>query len=134
MAKMFRFVSKLAGIVSPTKPVTLNDLIEEESKIGGTIFGAIPKGVNRQFFLDETNNWFYTQSVYDQSGRLIDNYTIRYQVLDYGIVKSVDGKNHVLLSGQELKDLQKSVQIYYSKTKKELYVAKLGLHPGNPGL
>jgi hypothetical protein len=134
MAKAFRFASKLAGIISPAKPVTLNNLIEEESKIGGTLFGTTPKGVSRRFFLDEHDNWFYTQSTFDSVGRLLDNYTIRYHVQENGIIKSVDGKHHTLLEGQELQDLLKSVDIYHAKTKKELYETKLGLQSANPGL
>lgn len=134
MARVFNFASKLAGIISPAKPVTLNNLIEEESKIGGTIFGTPEKGVSRRFFLDEHDNWFYTQSTFDSVGRLLDNYTIRYHVQSNGIVKSVDGKHHTLLEGQELQDLLKSVDIYYSKTKKELYESKLGLQSLSAGL
>lgn len=127
MGKLTGLITKIVDVVAPIKPVVLNDLIEEESIIGGAIFGRTERNVVRRFFLDEVDNWFFTETAYDMSGRLVRNHTIRYQILDHGIVKSVDGKDHSILQGKELQDLIKAVGIYYERTKKELYEEKLGL-------
>lgn len=127
MGKIKGLISKFVEIVAPTKPVVLRDLIEEESIIGGTIFGKTERNVSRRFFLDEADNWFFTEATYDLAGRLVGNHVIRYQILDSGVIKSVDGKGHTILQGQELQDLVKAVDIYYQRTKKELYEELLGL-------
>lgn len=117
--------SKAAGLVTPATQTTLATLIDDESKIGGTLFGDVPRGINRRFFLDEGNSWFFSETATDPAtGRVLYSFTIRYEMLPQGVLKSVDGKGHVFITGVELEHLKQAVKLYKQKIKTDLYEPK----------
>lgn len=100
---------------------SLNDLINAESRIGGQIFGQSSQGVVRRFFLDESNNWYYHETAKSSNGEKLYDFTIRYEVLPQGILKSVDGKHHTFVTGVELENLKQAIKIYTQRIKADLY-------------
>ena len=125
MATFRSLFSKAVGLVAPVPVPTLPDLIDAESKIGGTLFGEAGRGIQRRFFLDEGDSWFFSETATDPTtGRKLYNFTIRYEILPQGVLKSVDGKGHVFITGIELEHLKQAVALYERKTDAELYAPK----------
>jgi hypothetical protein len=117
--------SKAVGLVAPVSAPTLASMIDAESIIGGKLFGDMGRGVERRFFLDEGNSWFFSESATDPTtGRKLYSFTIRYEILPQGVLKSVDGKGHVFITGIELEHLKHAVKLYEQNVERELYAAK----------
>lgn len=119
---MFRsFLSRAVKLVSLSK-LSIESLIDAESKIGGQVFGHASRGVTRRFFLDDGDSWFYSEKAIDPTnGRQLYAFTIRYEILPQGVLKSVDGRGHVFITGIELAHLQQAIKIYKHRIKHELY-------------
>lgn len=116
--------SKAVRMVVPAQKTGLVGLIDAESKIGGELFGRMSRGVERRFFKDEYHSWYYHESATDQSGQKLYDFTIRYEILPEGVLKSVDGKHHVFITGVELGHLRQAMQLYTQKIRSELYQPK----------
>ena len=122
---MFRsFLSRAVKLVSLSK-LSIESLIDSESKIGGQIFGHASRGVTRRFFLDDGDSWFYSEKAIDTgTNRELYSFTIRYEILPQGVLKSVDGRGHVFISGVELIHLKQAIKVYKRRIKDELYSSK----------
>lgn len=120
---MFRSIfSRAVKLVVPFQNPSLEKLIDDESKLGGKLFGRTSRGVSRRFFMDDGNSWFYSETAIDPSTRQqLYNYTIRYEVLPQGILKSVDGRGHVFITGVELQRLKQAIKLYEQHIDKEIY-------------
>lgn len=123
---MFRSIfSRAVKLVVPFQTLTLSKLIDEESLVGGKLFGRLGSGVSRRFFMDDGDSWFYSETAIDPSTKQqLYSFTIRYQVLPQGILKSVDGRGHVFIKGIELERLLKSMELYKQRIEKEVYEPK----------
>lgn len=122
---MFRSLfSKAVRAVVPTPKTTLASLIDAESVIGGKLFGETRRGVERRFFKDEHHSWYYHESATDVSGQKLYTFTIRYEILPEGVLKSVDGKHHVFITGIELDHLRQAIKLYTTHIQAELYEQK----------
>lgn len=118
------FLSRAVKLVSLAKP-SIESLIDSESKIGGQIFGHASRGVTRRFFLDDGDSWFYSEKAVDTTnGRVLYSFTIRYEILPQGVLKSVDGRGHVFITGIELAHLKQAIKVYKRRIKEELYSPK----------
>ena len=124
---MFRSIfSRAVSLVVPFQAPTLAKLIDDESKIGGELFGATSRGVTRRFFMDDGDSWFYSETATDPTTRQqLYTYTIRYQILPQGVLKSVDGRGHVLISGIELQRLKQAIKLYKKRIADEIYHPEL---------
>jgi len=121
MTRLGGLFSKVAGLASISQKPTIPQLIERESKIGGDVFGKTSRGVKRRFFLDEQDSWFFSESAVDTTGQKLYSFTIRYQMLPQGVLKSVDGKGHVFIEGVELEHLLKAIALYEKRVMDEVY-------------
>ena len=98
------------------------NLIRKESKIGGTLFGAIPHGVRREFFcLDETT-WVWHEE-WDDASKKHHVQTIRYTVRPDGIVKKLNNGHYTRVSHREAQHLLHAARTYRSRVHNELYNA-----------
>lgn len=119
-----RIITRVTRMVVTPPTRSLSDLINTESHIGGQVFGQPSKGVTRRFFLDETNNWYYHETAKNSNGEQLYNFTIRYEILPQGVLKSVDGKNHTFIGGVELDNLKQAIKLYTQRIKAELYATQ----------
>jgi hypothetical protein len=88
-------------------------LMQMEAKLGGELFGPVPKGHQRQFFcLDETT-WIWHEEW--QSGGRKRAVTTRYEVRPDGIIKLQDGQPYQRLSDGEAVNLYRAVGMYRDK-------------------
>lgn len=86
-------------------------LIHHEAKIGGELFGPIPKGNRREFFCLDQHTWVWHEEWTDQNGQRQFMMT-RYDVRPNGVVKSQGNSSYQSLSRDELKNLYRAVKLY----------------------
>ena len=123
--RLFRFprLPKILPKVHPLRKtqlkITESDLINSESAIGGTIFGPIPAGHRREFFLYKANTWIFHEAWKGSDGKSKET-TITYQVKKSGVFKSPLGMEYVQIKGAELDNFLNAAREY-----RKLIVAKL---------
>lgn len=96
-------------------------LLNHESGIGSTLIEQPPLVSQQEFFLSDShsNEWFlHMQSSINPN----QSRTIRYAVYETeGILKSVDGGQYQLVTGDELREFVELTKIYYQKMAAGLY-------------
>jgi hypothetical protein len=128
MSSMLNRLSRyILGATTPR--LSPSQLIDRESKLGSTIFGALPKGVsNRHFFYDRDGHWYFSQVITDDRPR---EETIHYQIFRHGIQKTTsvrylnDPRQHIplqheWLAGKEVTNLLTAAKMYKQRVG-ELY-------------
>ena len=91
-----------------------------ESKLGGTLFGPIPIGHQREFFEHKKNVWIWYEHWTDAVG-ISRDITIRYEVRPAGVFKRVGGKKYEKLAGEELDNFRNAAKNYLRLMKQKLY-------------
>lgn len=111
------------GIKKSTTSVpqlTERDLLREESKIGGALFGEVPKGHRREFFCLDESTWIWHEEWRDEKG-VERQSTVRYEVHPNGILKVSDGPRYQFIEGDELRNFAEATQLYYEQTARQIY-------------
>ena len=98
------------------------DLIRQEAKIGGELFGPIPVGGRREFFCLDRHTWVWHEEWTDAHGSH-HAVTTRYDVRPQGILKAQDGHPYHYISYEEAKHFAKAVHLYNKRIQHELYGA-----------
>ena len=97
-----------------------DDLVNLESKWGGTMFGPVPVGHRREFFKHRENVWIWYENWIDNAGNL-QEMTIRYEVRPAGVFKRASGEKYRKLSGAELDNFCTAAKNYLALMKAKLY-------------
>lgn len=131
MASMLNNVVQLfTGQIDLPKPVhkpqlppkyTERDLLRMESAIGRELFGPVPEGHQREFFCLDNRTWIWYENWTDPVSHKHQESTTRYEIHANGIIKIQEDEPYKVLEGQELKNLQSAVKIYYSRVMGEIY-------------
>ena len=100
--------------------ITLDDLINAESELGRTLFGPIPVGHQREFFVAKRNVWIWHENWVDEFGKL-QEMTIRYEVRPTGVYKKPNGGSYRKIEGAELMNFRQAARSYLSLVKNKLY-------------
>jgi len=95
------------------------NLIRHEAKIGGELFGPVPRGGRREFFCLDEHTWVWHEEWIDNNGQH-QSKTTRYDVRPNGILKSQNGQ-YRKLSVDEARNLRAAVVAYRDKIKTDLY-------------
>lgn len=104
----------------PAPKPTRADLINAESRLGSQLFGPIPAGHRREFFLDHKNIWIWHEDWLDQNAHACEM-TVRYEVRPAGVYKKVATGKYFRLEGSELENFRKATHAYLYVIKKYLY-------------
>lgn len=96
------------------------NLIRQEAKIGGQLFGEIPKGHRREFFSLDERTWIWHEEWLDEKG-IRRSKTTRYDVRPDAILKAQDGQPYQKISLEEARNLHKAAVLYEQRTKTQLY-------------
>lgn len=96
------------------------DLINAESRLGGSIFGPIPAGHRREFFHDQRNVWIWYEGWYDDAADYHD-VTVRYEVYPSGVYKKISVGNYQRLENGELDNFRQAARTYLQLVKQNLY-------------
>ena len=126
---MNTFIQKIATLITGDAPTagkrrprfTRRDLIRMESQIGGTLFGAIPKGHRREFFCLDKDTWVWHEEWIDPATRKTLSTTTRYEVSDNGVLKVQEGQPYRYVEGQELTNLVWAMHLYYERVAHDIY-------------
>ena len=94
-------------------------LIHHEAKIGGKLFGPIPKGGRREFFCLDEHTWVWHEEWHDKVGQR-HALTTRYDVRPNGVFKSQGHNQYQALTPQESRNLYNAVKLYYQRVAPEL--------------
>jgi hypothetical protein len=86
-------------------------LIHHEAKIGGTLFGEIPRGTRREFFCLDEHTWVWHEEWTDNAGKR-QIMTTRYDIRPDGVLKSQGGQSYRKLKGVEASNFRKAVENY----------------------
>lgn len=93
-------------------------LIHYEAKIGGQLFGEVPKNARREFFLLDRHTWVWHEEWTDKAGHHV--VTTRYDVRPNGVFKSQGAHSYQALSAQEMSNLYSAASLYYQRVMPEL--------------
>lgn len=96
------------------------NLIRHEARIGGELFGPIPKGGRREFFCLDERTWVWHEEWTDKHGELRTR-TTRYDIRPHGIMKAQEGQPYQMVSLEEAHNLDQAALIYEQRVNKELY-------------
>lgn len=94
-------------------------LLHYEARLGGELFGPIPKGGRREFFCLDERTWVWHEEWIDANGKR-QVLTTRYDVRPHGVVKSQGPNSYQGLTLQEAENLYRAVQLYGERVGAEL--------------
>lgn len=92
-------------------------LIRRRAKIGGQLFGSIPKGHRREFFCLDPHTWVWYEEWKDETGTRAQ--TTRYDVRPNGVVKIQDGQPPKYVTLEEGRNLYQAVGMYRQRINAE---------------
>jgi hypothetical protein len=88
--------------------------LRREAKIGGQLFGPIPKGHQREFFCLDKHTWIWHEAWTDQSGEF-HTVTTTYNVRQNAVIKSQNGSGYQSISDNEARNLYTASELYLQK-------------------
>jgi hypothetical protein len=97
-----------------------HNLIHYEAKIGGQLFGTIPKGARREFFCLDEHTWVWYEEGVTTTGKPFSS-TTRYDVRPNGVLKSKDGQAYQQVNPREAEHLRQAANLYYQRVSREIY-------------
>ncbi len=80
------------------------DAMRIGAKLGGRVFGPIPKGTRREFFSLDEHTWVWHEEWNDETKKRHIR-TTRYDIRPHGIFKAQDGHPYQPLSAEEARNL-----------------------------
>lgn len=89
------------------------ELIRNEAKFGGTLFGEIPKGHRREFFCLNEHTWIWHEEWIESGHRNV--VTTRYEIRPEVILKSQQGQAFQAVSKAEAANLYYAAKMYIHK-------------------
>lgn len=95
------------------------NLIRHEAKIGGSVFGPVPKGHRREFFCLDERTWVWHEEWKDAKGQRHVR-TTRYDLRPDGILKTQNG-NYQRVQTREARRLFQAVDLYIERVNREIY-------------
>jgi hypothetical protein len=87
------------------------ELIRAEAKIGGKLFGPIPKGHRREFFCLDEHTWIWYEE-WEDANKQRRSKTTRYDVRPNGVIKIQDGHPSQYVELDEARNLYQAVDLY----------------------
>jgi hypothetical protein len=95
------------------------NLIRHEARIGGQLFGPVPKGGRREFFCLDRHTWVWHEEWLDKNGQR-QTKTTRYDVRPNGILKSQNGQ-YQPVEKDEADRLIQAAELYEKRVRTEIY-------------
>ena len=85
-------------------------LIRREAKLGGQLFGPVPKGHRREFFCLDQHTWVWHEEWLSNGQRQV--ISTRYEVRPNGVLKLQEGQPYQRLTKNEARNLYRAAQLY----------------------
>ena len=93
-------------------------LIHFEARIGGQLFGNVPKNRRREFFCLDEHTWVWHEEWTDEKGKH-HAVTTRYDVRPQGILKSQGSASYQALTPEEVRNFRRAVKLYGERVDQE---------------
>jgi hypothetical protein len=96
-------------------------LIRHEARVGGRVFGEVPKGHKRDFFCLDRHTWIWHEEWIDANGErhiVATRYDVR---PGNGVLKSQNGGHYQQATPDEVRRLHSAAHIYVDRVKREVY-------------
>lgn len=100
-------------------------LIHFEARIGGQLFGQVPKSHRREFFCLDEHTWVWHEEWVDANGDH-QAVTTRYDVRPNGVLKSQGNASYQALTPEETRNFRNAVHLYGQRVDAE-YRRMLGM-------
>lgn len=100
------------------------NLIRHEARIGGEVFGKIPRGHRREFFCLDRHTWVWHEEWTDANG-VAQIRTTRYDVRPDGVLKSQNG-HYQRVAPEEARRLRQAAHTYVDRVTREMYAGVTG--------
>ena len=95
-------------------------LLHFGARLGGEVFGPIPKGHRREFFCLDERTWVWHEEWTDPSTKKYHVVTTRYDIQPHSILKSQGDRSYQQLSAQEARNFYNAVKLYSDRFGQEL--------------
>lgn len=96
-------------------------VLRENARMGGTLFGPIPVGHRREFFCLDRHTWVWHEEWTDDRGKK-HVVTTRYDVRPNGVLKSQGNNTYQRVSGDELRNLYQAARLYRDRLNNDVAV------------
>lgn len=108
---------KLLNIITPADPKARaaemhRAILRDAARMGGTLFGPIPRGAHREFFCLDEHTWVWHEEWADAKGTRRTR-TTRYDVRPHGIFKAQDGMPYQPIKAEEARRLYLAAYQYH---------------------
>jgi len=107
---------KLLNVIVPTSQQVRDaqihrNILRDDARMGGTLFGPIPEGTRREFFCLDAHTWVWHEEWTD-ANNIRQARTTRYDIRPHGVFKAQDGVPYQPLSNQEVQHLYAAARQY----------------------
>ena len=120
MSILRKAISKIT-LATGSSALSERDLIDAESKLGGTLFGRVPKGNRREFFCLDEHTWVWNESTLHPETNETAILTTRYEIRGDKIIKTQDGQPSRHTSPEETQNLTVAISKYYELIQRHIY-------------
>lgn len=118
---------KLAPLTSRNRPdrqaEIYRQLLRQEAKMGGQLFGPVPAGHRREFFCLDRYTWVWHEEWVDQQAQH-HAVTTRYDIRPNGVLKSQGNGSYQQVKGTELRNLYQAARLYRDAISAQLQAAQ----------
>ena len=108
----------------PFKKMNQRDLVDLESSLGATIFGAIPEGHRREFFNVDNDTWIWHEE-WAVGNKQICERTIRYEISETQVIKVEPGPHYTHIKCKELNNFITAVETYHKLVLTKIYKKRI---------
>lgn len=117
-------LKKLLSIIMPVdvqarSAQVYRDIIRDFARMGGMLFGPIPKGTRREFFCLDEHTWIWHEEWTD-ANNVRRARTTRYDIRPHGVFKAQDGMPYQPLKVEEAHRLYMAVYHYHQNVQATL--------------
>jgi len=115
----------LSTLINPTtqedkRAELYREIIRNEAKVGGKLFGPVATGGRREFFCLNESTWVWHEEWTDHNGQR-QTMTTRYDVRPNGVLKAQNNQTYQYVTLEEAKRLYHAVSVYNQRVDAELY-------------
>lgn len=96
------------------------NFIRHEAKLGGELFGPIPKNHRREFFCFDKHTWVWHEEWTDAKGATHTK-TTRYDIRPDGILKAQDNQPYQQATREETINLYNAAKLYKTEVLDKIY-------------
>jgi hypothetical protein len=104
-------LSMLKRSHSDSRAEVLRQLLHQEARLGGQLFGPTTNGSRREFFCLDEHTWLWHEEQRESNGNTRTIVT-RYDILAYGIRKAQDNQPDVYITEAEARRLYAAIDLY----------------------